>query len=69
MTLGHWVEVCRHGFIVRQCRCLGEKDVRLVTCPDEVDCFRRVNHMELPDEATIVTETGVFYERYDEPRE
>lgn len=58
MAFGHWVNICRHGEIQAQCRCFGEKDVRLVTYhrpPAEPD-------MSLPDEATIITDTGVFHE-------
>ena len=30
---GHFREVCRHGTIVTQCRCIGPKADRIVACP------------------------------------
>ena len=62
MKIGHWVGVCLHGFVVEQCRCPGEKTIRVVACTDPAECMRRINHLELPDEATIIMETGVYHE-------
>lgn len=29
----HYIEKCKHGTLVRQCRCHGPKTVRVVACP------------------------------------
>ena len=28
----HFIEQCKHGQVVRQCRCIGKKEVRIVAC-------------------------------------
>lgn len=30
--MAHFIEVCKHGRVVRQCRCFGPKDSVIVPC-------------------------------------
>lgn len=34
-TTGHFIEKCKHGIVVRQCRCPGPKIERIVPCAHE----------------------------------
>lgn len=30
----HIKYICKHGYLVSQCRCIGTKNVQVVACPD-----------------------------------
>jgi len=69
----HGVNVCIHGHIKKQCLCDGEKKIQVVECETvqdgspHIDCefFEHIDNMlEMPDEATIIMQSGVFHEEY-----
>lgn len=35
MASGHYIEKCKHGLVLSQCRCPGPRTEYIIECPDE----------------------------------
>lgn len=59
---GHFVDKCVHGVVVRQCRCVGPKEVRLVgcSCPETYHGrHRRADRARNPEMRTVMQTIAV----------
>lgn len=39
MDSGHYIEKCKHGIVLSQCRCPGPKTEYIIECPAECDAM------------------------------
>lgn len=51
MNDDHFIQQCRHGCIVMQCRCIGPKRMILVDCPPE--CVQHEHESYVPKHAKL----------------